>query len=75
MDPVPQLIDELLDGLHLLYECRRRGVTDVARLVEYIEYIMDQIERHRLGMSRELFSTMLDCDGADEMGWCKEPLS
>lgn len=61
-DPVPDLVDQLVDGLHLLYECRRRGVIDVDRLLEYLEHTMDQIERERLGMSTELFHSALSAD-------------
>ncbi len=68
-DPVPQLLDELVDALHLLYECRRRGVVDLERLIEYIEYTMDEIERQLLGMSSELFLTLIDPDRADGIAW------
>jgi len=66
-DPVPQLIDELVDGLHLLYECRRRGVGELDRLLEYLECKMDEIERERLGMSSELFITMMAADESDAL--------
>ena len=68
-DPVPQLLDELVDALYLLYECRRRGVADLERLIEYIGYTMDEIERHRLGMSSELFLTLIDPDRSDGIAW------
>ena len=71
-DPVPQLVDDLVDALHLLYECRRRGVINLDRLLEYIEYTMDEIERHRLGMSSELFLTMLEPDREDGIVWDEE---
>ena len=57
-EPLSYLVDQLVDSLHLLYECRRRGVTDVDRLIEYIEYTMDEIERRHLGMSGESFLAM-----------------
>ena len=63
-DPVPHLLDQLVDALHLLYECRRRGVNDVDRLLEYIEYTMDEIDRQRLGMSGESFLTMAEAQEA-----------
>lgn len=66
-DPMPQLLDELVDGLHLLYECRRRGVCDLDRLVEYLECKMDEIERERLGMSGELFVTMMAADETEAL--------
>jgi len=65
--PVAHLLDELVDGLHLLYECRRRGVDDVDRLLEYLEYTMDEIERHHLGMSGELFLTLLSSDESEAL--------
>jgi len=58
-DPVPGLMDDLVDALYLLDACRKRGTHDVSRLLEYIEYTLDQIERYRLGMSSELFLTMM----------------
>lgn len=69
-DPVPRLMDELVDGLYLLYECRRRGVPDVDRLMDYIEYKLDQIEHHRLGMSSELFATLMIAEEADDTVAC-----
>jgi hypothetical protein len=63
VDPVPALLDELADGLRLLYECRHRGVTDVDRLLASIEDTMDLIERHRLGNSSELM--LLDMNAED----------
>ncbi len=66
-DPVPELLDQLIDGLYLLYECRRRGVGNVDRLLEYIEFIMDEIERHRLGMSSDLFLTMIEQDPSEAL--------
>ena len=65
-DPVPRLMDELIDALHLLHECRLRGVNDVSGLLDYIEYKIDEIEHRRLGMSRELFQTMLSAEEAKE---------
>ena len=64
-DPVPELMDELVDALYLLDQCRRRGVHDVDRLLEYIEYKMDEIERQRLGMSKELFVSFLAAEEVD----------
>jgi hypothetical protein len=58
-DPVPDRLDELVDGLYLLHQCKERGVSDLDRLVEYIEFTMDEIERHRLGRSSELLVTNL----------------
>jgi len=69
-DPVPQLMDELIDGLHLLYECRRRGVADLGRLLDYIEYTIDEIERYRLGTSGERFKTVLSAEEAGEVVAC-----
>jgi hypothetical protein len=63
LDPVPQLMDDLVDALYLLDACRKRGTYDVTRLLEYIEYTLDEIERYRLGMSSELFATII----ADEV--------
>jgi len=60
-------MDELVDALYLLSECRRRGVSDVDRLLEYIEYKLDQIERYRLGMSGELFNARLVAEEAGEL--------
>jgi len=65
-EPIESLMDQLVDGLHLLYECRRRGVGNLDRLREYIEYTMDEIERRHLGMSSELFVTMLGDDESIE---------
>lgn len=69
-DPVPELMDELVDALHLLDQCRLRGVHDLDRLLEYIEYKMDEIERHRLGMSRELFASFLAAEEVDGVVAC-----
>lgn len=66
-DPVPQLMDELVDALYLLDNCRRRGVLDTSRLLDYIDYTIDQIERHRLGMSSELFETLLSVDEVGDL--------
>jgi len=60
-------MDELVDALHLLHECRRRGVHDVSRLLEYIEYTLDEIEHHRLGMSAELFQTLMSAEEANDV--------
>ncbi len=64
-DPVPELLDELTDALYLLDQCRRRGVQETDRLLEYIEHTMDEIERHRLGCSRDLFLSLLPADEVD----------
>jgi len=40
-------------------------VQDVDRLIDYVEHTMDEIERHRLGMSGDLFNTLLSCDELD----------
>lgn len=64
-DPVPELMEELVDALYLLDQCRHRGVREVDRLLEYIEYKIDEIERQRLGMSRELFVTFLAAEEED----------
>ena len=64
-DPVPELMNELVDALYLLDQCRRRGVQDVDRLVEYIEYKMDEIEEHRLGMTCRRVASCLTADEVD----------
>jgi hypothetical protein len=66
-DPVPELMDQLLDGLHLLYECRRRGVDQVDRLLDYIEYTMDEIERHRLRTNTTLSPSTLSADETEAL--------
>ena len=68
-DPVPELLEQLIDGLHLLYQCRQRGVSEVDRLLEYIEFTIDEIERHRLGSS-DSFRGMPGPD--DTTFWCGE---
>lgn len=52
-DPVPQLMDELIDALYLLEQCRRRDVHDVSRLLDYIDYTIHQIEQQRLGSTSQ----------------------
>ena len=75
-DPVPALMDELVDGLHLLHVCRARGVADLERLLEYIEYTLDQIECHRLGRSSDLFfdsmspTHFVGTNSHEELEWC-----
>ncbi len=64
-DPVPELMEELIDALYLLHQCRLRHVHDVDRLLDYIEHTMDEIERHRLGCSKELFASVLAADEVD----------
>ena len=69
-DPVPELMDQLIDALYLLNECRRRGVQDTERLLDYIEHTIDEIERYRLGMPRELFDAMVSYVEADGVLAC-----
>jgi hypothetical protein len=71
-DPVTHLMDELVDGLHLLHVCRARGVSDLDRLLEYIEYTIDQIEHHRLGASREFFFSEAASEDFVTTEWCDE---
>lgn len=73
IDPVPALLDELVDGLRLLYECRHRGINNTDLLLSSIEDTMDLIERHRLGPVPDLvFDTMnaddfVTVDSAEEL--------
>lgn len=69
-DPVPELMDELTDALYLLYQCRLRGVRDLDRLLEFIEYTMDQIEHNRLGMSGEVFTSLLSAAEVSDVVAC-----
>ena len=68
-DPVPALLDELVDGLRLLYECRHRGVNDTDRLLASIEDTMDLIERYRLGQGRDLVFDEMNPDDFITAEW------
>ena len=65
-EPMERLLDQLVDGLYLLYECRSRGVSNLDRLLEYLEYTMDEIERRHLGMSSDLYLTLIEAGDANE---------
>jgi len=65
IDPVSELMDELIDALYLLDQCRRRGVQDLHLLLDYVEHTMDEIERHRLGTPARSFSPLLTADEVD----------
>ena len=72
VDPVPALLDELADGLKLLYECRHRGITEIDRLLASIEDTMDMIERHRLGNSPELVLADMNAEDFVTTNWLED---
>ncbi len=71
-DPVPALLDELVDGLKLLYECRHRGIADTDRLLASIEDTMDLIERYRLSPYKELVLSDMSSEDFVTTDWNEE---
>jgi hypothetical protein len=67
IDPVPELMDELIDALYLIEQCRQRGVSDLHLLLDYIEHTMDEIERHRLSTPSASIAPFLTADEVDEV--------
>ena len=72
IDPVPALLDELVDGLKLLYECRHRGIVDTDRLLASIEDTMDLIERYRLSPYSDLVLDDMNSEDFVTTTWNEE---